>query len=70
MAQLKKTVTYQDLSDELDAIMDQLQREDADIDQALLNYERGMVVIKQLEDYLKTAENKVIELKAKFSNAA
>ena len=66
MAQAKK-VNYQKLNTELEQIMFELQREDLDIDLALKRYERGLVVIKELETYLETAENTVKELKTKFS---
>ena len=66
----KKTTTmnYQALQDELDVIMQALQGDDIDIDAALVQYERGLVIIKQLETYLTDAENKVVELAAKFSS--
>ena len=67
MPQVKKsTVDYAALSAELETIMLELQREDLDIDLALQHYERGLVILKDLERYLKTAENKVTELQAKF----
>lgn len=58
--------TYRELSLELEAIVVQLQREDLDIDEALQGYERGLTIIKELEAYLKTAENKVTQLQATF----
>jgi len=57
--------TYRDLKAELDAIMLELQREDLDVDEALKHYKRGQELIKQLEKYLKTAENTLTELRAK-----
>ncbi|MEK7600266.1 MAG: exodeoxyribonuclease VII small subunit [Patescibacteria group bacterium] len=54
--------SYQELKSELDDIMDQLGREDLDIDKALDYYQRGIELVKQLETYLKTAENKILEL--------
>lgn len=57
---------YQDLSRELDEILAKLQSSELDIDEALKAYERGMVVAKQLEDYLKTAENKITKLKTNW----
>jgi exodeoxyribonuclease VII small subunit len=66
MAQTKK-LNYQELSGELSKIMAELQREDLDVDEALKYYERGLELVNELETYLSTAENKVIELKAKFS---
>ena len=69
MAKAKSSVDYQALSAELETLMAELQRDDLDIDVALKDYERGLTIIKQLEEYLATAENKVTELKAKFSDS-
>lgn len=60
-----KTQDYQALKAELDGIMLELQREDLDVDTALRYYERGLELVGLLEAYLKTAENRVRELKAK-----
>jgi exodeoxyribonuclease VII small subunit len=62
-----KPADYQALQAELDAIMLALQQEDLDVDQAVQYYERGLKLVGQLQAYLKTAENKVTELKAKFN---
>jgi exodeoxyribonuclease VII small subunit len=58
--------TYESLQTELDAVMLTLQQEDLDVDKALECYKRGLELVRELEDYLKTAENSVKELKAKF----
>jgi exodeoxyribonuclease VII small subunit len=65
----KKAIDYQALKSELDGIMQALQQEDLDVDQALKHYERGLELVKILENYLKTAENRVSELKARFSGS-
>ena len=64
---MPKQPTYQSLKNELDTIMAELQRDDLDVDLALQHYKRGLELVKQLEQYLKTAENqiKVTELKVK-----
>ena len=62
----KEKASYEELKAELDSVMAALQQEDLDVDKALEYYERGLVLVKQLEDYLKTAENSVKQLKAKF----
>ncbi len=59
--------SYQQLNSELESIMAELQTADLDIDLAIKHYERGLVVVHELETYLKTAENKITELKAKFA---
>lgn len=66
MTAKKQTPDYQKLKGELDSILDELQRSDLDIDQALKSYERGLQLIKELEIYLADAENTVRELKARF----
>jgi exodeoxyribonuclease VII small subunit len=65
MPQTKQSTSYEALNHELETILADLQRDDLDIDQALRHYQRGLELVKQLEKYLKTAENKVTELKAK-----
>ncbi len=62
-----KAIDYTALQAELDTIVTNMQREDADIDASLQAYARGLIIIKQLEDYLQTAQNTVNELKASFS---
>lgn len=51
--------TYQQLSQELDTILAQLQSGDLDIDEALIAYDKGQKIIKQLQAHLDAAENKV-----------
>ncbi len=63
----KDEINYQELKAELDEIMLSLQQEDLDVDEALKHYQRGLELVQQLEDYLKTAENKIVEIKAKFN---
>lgn len=63
---MTKEINYQELSAELDTILSQLQADDFDIDEAIKLYERGIEISKQLESYLKTAQNKVTKLKATF----
>jgi exodeoxyribonuclease VII small subunit len=56
---------YQDLSSELDEVLDKLQSDDLDVDSAISLYEKGLKLVTELEKRLETAENKVRELKAK-----
>ena len=58
--------TYKKLSDELQKVMQALEEGDLDIDEAVDCYERGLQIVRQLEDYLRTAENKVIQLKTEL----
>ncbi len=65
----EKTIDYKKLSAELDEILASMQSSGVDVDEALKQYERGMEITKQLEDYLKTAENKVTKIKASFESS-
>ncbi len=58
-----KKVNYRVLSVELDEILTKLQSNDLDVDEAIKLYERGMEVAKEIEKYLKEAENKITKIK-------
>lgn len=58
---------YKALSAELDEVLAKLQSPDVDVDEAVKAYERGMAIAKQLETYLKEAENKVAKVKADWA---
>ncbi len=62
----KPEKSYRELKEELDTVLETLQRDDIDVDDALKAYEQGMSLVKELESQLKSAENKVTKLKAKF----
>jgi len=66
----KSEVNYQVLSQELESIVTELQRDDLDIDDALKQYKRGQEIVALLESYLKTAENTVTELKTNLTKQA
>lgn len=57
---------YRSLQAELTQILAQLDNPDLDIDQAIKHYERGMVIVWQLDKYLTTAQNKINKVKASF----
>ena len=61
-----KQPTFEELKSQLDEIMSSLQQDDLDVDKALEYYQKGLELVQALETHLKTAENKVAELKAKF----
>jgi exodeoxyribonuclease VII small subunit len=63
-----KKVDYRKLNDELDAILERLQSGELSIDEAMPAYERGMQLVKELESYLQTAENRITELQAKLQD--
>ncbi|MBA3758641.1 exodeoxyribonuclease VII small subunit [Candidatus Saccharibacteria bacterium] len=63
---VKKT-DYKSLNAELDDVLAKLQSDDLDVDVAVGLYERGVAITKELETYLKAAENKVSKIQADFS---
>lgn len=62
----EKKTDYRALQQELDEILAKMQHEELDIEAAVKSYERGMVIVKELEAHLGAAENTVTKLKAKF----
>lgn len=62
-----KPQNYLEMKSELDDVLVQLQDENIGIDKSIALYERGLELIKFLEEYLKTSENKISEIKAKFN---
>lgn len=65
---MTKKTDYKSLNEELDEVLAKLQSDDLDVDEAVGLYERGIAIIKELENYLADAENKVTKLKADFSS--
>ena len=59
--------SYAELNAELEEVLATLQHEDIDVDQAMEAYQRGMMLVAQLDSYLREAETKIIKLKADFS---
>jgi exodeoxyribonuclease VII small subunit len=59
---MKETKEYLTLSRRLDEIVAAIQAPDITIDQATAYYEEGSKLIKELEAYLKTAENHIQKL--------
>jgi exodeoxyribonuclease VII small subunit len=67
---MPQQIDYKKLSSELDQVLDKLQNADLDVDEAVKAYERGMEIAKNLETYLKKAENKVTKVKADWESRA
>ncbi len=54
---------------ELERIAEWFESEDIDLEAGLEKFERGLALAKVCEERLKMMENKVKEIKAKFSDA-
>ena len=61
----KKASNYTELNRQLDDIVLKLQDERTSIDESLELYAKGMEIITELEQYLKTAENTIKKIRAK-----
>ena len=62
----KSDKSFSQMQSELDNILATMQSSNSDIDESIKNYEQGLKLIKQMEDYLGKAENQIKEIKAKF----
>jgi len=62
--------SYNELEAELREIIAWFDSEEFDVDEAVGKYKRGLELVRELEQYLDTAENTVQELKAKFDSGA
>ncbi|MEO8863313.1 MAG: exodeoxyribonuclease VII small subunit [Candidatus Saccharimonadales bacterium] len=51
--------TFKQLQADLDVVLEKLQSDEVDIDQALGLHKQGQDIIKQLEVYLKNAQNEI-----------
>ena len=56
---MTKELDYKTLNVQLESILDELENGQLDVDEAIKQYQKGMEIVKELEKYLKTAENKV-----------
>ena len=54
-----KSRAYRVMMNELQEVIERLQSEDTDIDEALLLYERGQKLVVELTEYLEKAANKI-----------
>ena len=55
--------SYAELKQELDEVLDQIQADKIDIDDALELYDRGQKLIDELQQKIKTAENTIKKVK-------
>jgi exodeoxyribonuclease VII small subunit len=67
MAEKKASAkTYQELSGELNELIEWFESESVNLDEAVDKYEQAMELLKRMEDHLKNAENKVKKIAVKF----
>lgn len=66
----KKTPTYQELSEQLEALLLQLQQPDVQVDEAVKLYEQGLALTAALEEHLEQAENTIKQLKLQAAGKA
>lgn len=57
---------YQEMSRQLEILIEELRTNKLDIDEAISKYEESQKLISKMQKYLSTAENKVAKIKAKF----
>ena len=58
--------TYQQLSDELNRLIEWFESDAVNLDEAVEKFEQAMSLLNQMEDHLKTAENKVKKISVRF----
>ncbi len=63
----QSTQSLQQLFEELETIVAQFEKGGIDLDKSLELFERGLVLSDQCKSHLKDIENKVVEIKKKFS---
>ena len=59
--------SYRQLNEELETVISKLQSSDLDVDEVISEYQKGIELVKELEKYLKNAQNKVVKLTKKDS---
>lgn len=65
MTKSKTTPNYSQLQSELDEVLAKLQGSDVNVDEALVLYQKGLELVSQLEEFLRSAQNNIKQLKAK-----
>ncbi|MBX4188687.1 exodeoxyribonuclease VII small subunit [Candidatus Saccharibacteria bacterium] len=68
MAKAKPDKTYQQMTDELNKLVEWFESDSVNIDDAVTKYEQAMELLAKMDDYLKTAENKIKKIAIKFDS--
>ncbi|HVS79043.1 MAG TPA: exodeoxyribonuclease VII small subunit [Candidatus Saccharimonadales bacterium] len=66
MASPKKNQTYQQMADELSGLVEWFESDLVNLDEAVDKYRQAMDLLDKMETHLKTAENQVKKIAAKF----
>lgn len=66
LAVADKPKSYRKMNEELAELLAWFEGEEVDLDQAVVKYEQAMRLLADMEAYLKTAENKIKKISAKF----
>lgn len=61
-----KPKTYQQLAEELNRLIEWFESDQLNLDEAVDKYEQAMELLQEMENHLKTAENKVKKIAVKF----
>lgn len=64
----KSQKSYAQLSQELAEILEWFESQDLDLDKAVAKYEQAIKLLSEMETYLKTVENKVKKISARFES--
>ena len=62
----KSVKTYRQMNEELAELMAWFESEQVDLDAAVSKYEQAMKLLAAMEAHLKTAQNKIKKIAAKF----
>lgn len=57
---------YQQLTNELDEIVEWFESDRVNLDEAIIKYEQAVALIAEIEKYLKTVENKIHKISGKL----
>jgi exodeoxyribonuclease VII small subunit len=68
MAKAKPDKTYQQLTDELNQLVEWFESDSVNIDEAVNKYQQAMELLAQMDNHLKTAENKIKKIALKFES--
>jgi exodeoxyribonuclease VII small subunit len=68
MAKAKQEKTYQQMADELNGLIEWFESDRVNLDEAVDKYEQAMRLLKEMENFLKAAENKVTKIALQFGD--